>query len=148
MKHSKITVPSQSSSRGQSQFCAQLQDMRKDVCGKAAIPCPTMTSYLVSVSHTFCQDIMLCHESLAFDHKDPASISQQVTEKQPDQGFGPPKSAVLLKCVLHTPFQSADKDFPPSCVGKDHSQPETMQPHTITSTTKSNLFCFFLRPED
>ena len=70
-----------------------------------------------------CPDRGLYFESSTFGHKDPANISQQEIEKQPNLGFGQPKTAALQKYVLHTPFQSADKDFHPIYAGKDHSQP-------------------------
>lgn len=79
-----------------------------------------MTSHLGFVSHMSYQDTMLCHESLAFGHKGPASIFQQVTEKPLDPGFGQPMTAEPQKHGLHTPSLYVDKDSPPSCAGKDH----------------------------
>jgi len=95
----------------------------KDVCGKVVSPCPIMTVHLPFVSHRSCLDTRLYHESSTFGHKDPANISQLERGKQPNLGSGQPKTAMLQICVIHTPSLFFDKDFHPSCRGRDHSPP-------------------------
>jgi len=119
----RSTFPSQSFARCQWQFCAQLQETKKDVCGKAASPCPTMNAHLGFVSHMFCPDTRLCHGSSTSGHRDPSSTLQQVLRKPPNLGFDQLRIVKLQIYVLHTPFQFVDKDSPPSYAGTDHWQP-------------------------
>ena len=117
---SRRTFHSRSFSEDQIQFCAQLLKLGRDVCGKASIPCPTMSSQLGFVSHKFYQDTRLYHGSSTSGHKNPASTSQLTTRKPLDLRFDRPKTGVQWICVLHTTFQSVDRDFPPSCANKGH----------------------------
>jgi len=120
----RSTFPSQSFARGRWQFCAQLQETKKDVFGKAANPCPTMNVHLEFVSHMFCPDTRLYYESSTSGRKDHASTPQQALRRPPNPGFDQPRIVMLQIYVFHTLFQYADRDFPPTYADKDHWQPK------------------------